>query len=164
MHDLREPHLAALKHILGYVHGTIDLGVHIRRSTTVDLIAYSDADWAGCPDTRKSTSGYVVFLGDNLVSWSSKRHHTVSHSSAEVEYRAVAKAVAETTWPRQLLHELHTPPSRSTLVYYANVSVVYLSTNLVQHQCTKHVEINLHFVRDHVAAGSVRVLHVPTTS
>nr|ABA96051.1 retrotransposon protein, putative, unclassified [Oryza sativa Japonica Group] len=147
-----------------YVRGTVDYGLHIRCSSTVDLSAYSDADWAGCPDTRKSTSDYAVFLGDNLVSWSSKRQLTVSCSSAKAEYGAVANAVAETCWLRQLLHELHTPPSRSTLVYCDNVSAVYLSSNPVQHQRTKHVEIDLHFVRDRVAAGSVRVLHVPTTS
>ncbi len=164
MHDPRDSHLATLKRILRYVRGTLDLGVHIRRSPSTDLVAYSDADWAGCPDTRKSTSGYAVFLGDNLVSWSSKHQHTVSRSSAEAEYRAMANAVAETCWLRQLLHELHTPPSKATLVYCDNVSAVYLSTNPVQHQRTKHVEIDLHFVRDRVAVGSVRVLHVPTTS
>jgi phage gp36-like protein len=72
--------------------------------------------------------------------------------------------VAEATWLRQLLHELQTPPSRCTLVYCFNISVVYLSTNSVQHQRTKHVEIDLHFVREKVAIGQVRVLHVPTTS
>jgi len=95
MHDPRERHLAALKRILRYVRGTLDLGLHIRASSQSDLVVYSDADWAGCPDTRKSTSGYAVFLGDNLVSWSSKRQNTVSRSSAEAEYRAVANAVAE---------------------------------------------------------------------
>ena len=73
MHDPWEPHLAALKRILRYVRGTLDLGLHIRASSQSDLVVYSDVDWAGCPDTRKSTSGYAVFLGDNLVSWSSKR-------------------------------------------------------------------------------------------
>jgi hypothetical protein len=73
MHDPREPHLAALKRILRYVRGTLDLGLHLRASSQAELVVYSDADWAGCPDTRKSTSGYAVFLGDNLVSWSSKR-------------------------------------------------------------------------------------------
>jgi hypothetical protein len=88
----------------------------------------------------------------------------VSRSSAEAEYRAVANGVAEASWLRQLLAELHTSPSRSTLVYCDNVSAVYLSTNPIQHQRTKHVEIDLHFVRDRVAMGEVRVLHVPTTS
>jgi hypothetical protein len=123
-----------------------------------------DADWAGCPDTRRSMSGYAVFLGDNLVSWSAKWQTVVSRSSAEAEYCAVANSVAEATWLRQLLHELQTPPSRCTLVYCDNISTVYLFTNLVQHQHTEHVEIDLHFVREKVVIGQVRVLHVPTTS
>jgi hypothetical protein len=78
MHDPREPHLAALKRILRYVRGTLNLGLLLRPSASTDLVVYTDVDWAGCPDTRKSTSGYAVFLGDNLVSWSSKRQNTVS--------------------------------------------------------------------------------------
>jgi hypothetical protein len=105
-----------------------------------------------------------VFLGDNLVSWSAKRQTVVSRSSAEAEYRAVANGVAEATWLRQLLLELQAPPSWCTLVYCDNISVVYLSNNPVQHQRTKHVEIDLHFVREKVAIGQVHVLHVPTTS
>jgi len=156
MHDPRETHLAALKRILRYVRGTLHMGLLIRPSTP--------ADWAGCPDTRRSTSGYALFLGDNLVSWSSKRQNTVSRSSAEAEYRAVANAVAEATWIRQLLSELHTPLRKTTLVYCDNISSVYMSANHVQHQRTKHIEIDLHFVRERVALGDVRVLHVPTTS
>jgi hypothetical protein len=88
----------------------------------------------------------------------------VSWSSAEAEYRVVANGVVEASWLRQLLAELHTTPSRSALIYCDNVSAVYLSTNPIQHQRTKHVEIDLHFVRDRVAMGEVQVLHVPTTS
>jgi hypothetical protein len=136
----------------------------LRRFSTTELHVYTDADWAGCPDTRRSTSGYVVFLGDNLVSWSSKRQPVVSRSSAEAEYRVVVNDVAEAAWLRQLLQELHSSLATSTLVFCDNVSAVYLSTKHVQHQCTKHVEIDLHFVRERVAYGVVRVLHVPTTS
>jgi hypothetical protein len=157
-------HLAALKRLLCYLQGTVDYGLLLHRSTSSELVVYTDADWAGCPDTRRSTSGYAVFLGGNLVSWSSKRQPVVSRSSDEAEYRAVANGVAEAAWLQQLLAELYSPLSRSMLVYCDNVSAVYLSTNLVQHQRTKHVEIDLHFVRDYVAAGAVRVLHVPTTS
>lgn len=116
-----------------------------------------------CPNTRRSTSGFCAFLGDNLISWSSKRQRTVSHSSAEAEYRGVANAVAEGCWLRQLLQELHSPLSKAMVVYCDNISAVYLSTNPVQHQRTKHIEIHLYFVRDQVALGEVRVLHVPTT-
>jgi hypothetical protein len=99
-----------------------------------------------------------------LISWSSKRQSTVSRSSAEAEYRAVANGVAEITWLRQLLMELHSPVRPTSLVYCDNISAVCLSTNPVQHQRTKHVEIDLHFVRERVAAGDIRVLHVPTSS
>jgi hypothetical protein len=105
-----------------------------------------------------------VFLGTNLISWSSKRQNVVSHSSAEAEYWAVTNGVAEACWLRQLLQELHAPLTKGTLVYCDNVSAVYLSTNHIQHQRMKHVEIDLHFVRERVAIGDVRVLHVPTTS
>lgn len=164
MHAPRTSHLSLVKRIVRYVKGTLDFGMHITPSTSTSLVAYSDADWAGCPDTRRSTSGYCVYFEDNLVSWSSKRQLTVSRSSAEAEYRAVAHAVAETTWLRQLLQELHQPVSRSTVVYCDNVSAVYMSANPVQHRRTKHIEIDIHFVRDKVSLGEVRVLHVPTSS
>ncbi|GJU61841.1 ribonuclease H-like domain-containing protein [Tanacetum coccineum] len=156
MHDPRDPHLNTLKRILRYVRGTLDYGLQLHVSSTTQLSAYTDADWVGCLVTRRSTSGYCVFLGDNLLSWSAKRQVTLSRSSAETEYRGVA----ETAWIRNLLCELHTPLFTATLVYCDNVSVVYMSANLVQHQRTKHIEIDIHFVRDFVASGQVRVLHV----
>ncbi|GJS86475.1 ribonuclease H-like domain-containing protein [Tanacetum coccineum] len=116
------------------LHGTLDLGLHLYASSTTSLVGYTDADWAGCPSTR----------------------------SAEAEYRGVANVVAETAWLRNLLRELHSPLSTATLVYCDNVSAVYMSANPVQHQRTKHIEIDIHFVRDMVTAGQVRVLHVPS--
>jgi hypothetical protein len=147
-YDPREPHYTLIKRILRYLHGTLNHGLQLCPTDVSTLVAYSDADWASCPDTRRSTSGYAVFLGDNLVSWSSKRQPTVSRSSAEAEYRAVANAVAETTWLRQLLQEMHIPLKRATIVFCDNVSVVYLSSNPVNHQRTKHIEIDLYFVQE----------------
>ncbi|XP_074303187.1 uncharacterized protein LOC141637580 [Silene latifolia] len=161
MHAPREPHLHFLKRLLRYVKGTLAYGLTISKSKSIAITAYSDADWGGCPDSRRSTSGYCVFLGDNLVSWSSKRQPTISRSSVEAEYRGVANAVAETCWLRNLLFELHVPILRATLVYCDNISAVYLAGNPVQHQRTKHIELDIHFVREKVQVGYVRVLHVP---
>ncbi|GKC51935.1 ribonuclease H-like domain-containing protein [Tanacetum coccineum] len=157
MHDPRKPHLASLKRVLRYVRRTLDFGLQLYASITGSLFAYTDADWAGFPTTMRSTSGYYVFLGDNLLSWSAKLQHTLSRSSAEAEYRGVANVVAETAWLRNLLRELHTPLLFATLVYCDNVSAIYMTTNPVQHQRTKHIEIDIHFVRDMVARGQVRV-------
>nr|GEW68306.1 ribonuclease H-like domain-containing protein [Tanacetum cinerariifolium] len=150
MHDPREPHFAALKRIVWYVWGTMDFVLQLYASAITSLVGYTDADGASCPSTRRSTFGYCVFLGDNLLSWSSKRLHTISRSSAKAEYRGVANVVAETAWLRNLLRKLHSPLSTATFVYCDNVSVVYLSPNTVQHQRTKHIEIDIHFVRDMV--------------
>ncbi|GJX46111.1 ribonuclease H-like domain-containing protein [Tanacetum coccineum] len=162
MHDPQEPYFLALKRILRYVYGTLDYGLQLFSSSTTDLVAYPDADWAGYLTTRRSTLGYYVFHGNNLLSWSSKRQPSLSHSSAEAEYRGVANAVAETCWLLNLRCELHTPLSSATLVYCDNVSAVYLSCNPVQHQRVKYIEIDIHFVCDLVADGQVRVLDVPS--
>ncbi|GJS70810.1 ribonuclease H-like domain-containing protein [Tanacetum coccineum] len=106
--------------------------------------------------------GYCVFLGNNLLSWSSKSQYTMFRSSVDAEYRDVSNAMVKTSWLRNILRELHSPLHLTTIVYFDNVSGVYLSSNLVHHQRTKYIEINIHFVRDRVAAGHVRVLHVPS--
>ncbi|GJR70696.1 ribonuclease H-like domain-containing protein [Tanacetum coccineum] len=162
MHDPQEPHLAALMRNLRYVLGTLDFSLHLYSSSTTYLVGYTDAHWAGCPSTCMSTSGCFVFLGDNLLSWPTKRQHTLSLSNAEDEYRGVANVVAETAWLHNLLRELHSPLSIATLVYCDNVSSVYMFANFVQHQWMKHIEIDIHFVLDMVTAGQVRVLHVPS--
>jgi histone deacetylase 1/2 len=163
MHAPRDVHLTMLKRILRYIKGTPRLGILLRASTSTTLTAYTDADWAGCPDTRRSTSGFCVFLGDSLVSWSSKRQTTVSRSSAEAEYRGVANAVAECTWLRNLLAEINCNVDTATLVFCDNVSTVYMTRNPVHHKRTKHIELDIHFVREKVALGEVRVAHIPST-
>lgn len=161
MHDPRQVHMSALKRIIRYIQGTLGHDLQMYRSKQRTFTAYSDADWTGCPDTRRSTSGYCVYLGENLISWSSKRQPTVSRFSAEAEYRGVANAVADTCWIRNLLLELHHPITRATLIFCDNVSSIYLCSNPVKHQRTKHVELDIHFVRDKVALGEVKVMHVP---
>ena len=162
MHDPQVSHMSAPHRILRYIKGTLDHGLQLYKSSLSSLLSYTDADWGGCPDNRRSTSGYYVFLGDNLISWSAKRQPTVSKSSAEAEYRGVANVVSETCWIRNLLLEIHFPIHTATLVYCDNVRVVYLSGNPIHHQRTKHIEMDIHFVREKVQRGQVRVLHVPS--
>jgi hypothetical protein len=164
MHDPRELHLTAMKWILLYLRGILDFGLLLRQSSTMELRVYTDADWASYPDTRQSTWGFVVFLGDNLVSLSSECQPVISRSNAEDEYRVVANGVAEAAWLHRLLQELLSLLAKSTLVFYNNDSVVYLSTNPIQHQRMKHVEIDLHFVHERIACGDVCILHVLTAS
>jgi histone deacetylase 1/2 len=163
MHAPWDVHWGLVKRILQYLRGTLDNGLCISASLTTHLTTYSNADWAGCPDTRRSTSGYCMFLGDSLVSWSSKRQTTVSRSSAKTEYRGVAHATAECCWLRNLLQELHVPINKATVIYCDNISAVYLSENPVHRWRTKHVKLDLHFVCDKVALGQLRVVQVPTT-
>ncbi|KAK4354915.1 hypothetical protein RND71_027109 [Anisodus tanguticus] len=162
MHNPMEEHMHALKRIVRYIRGTLEYGLHLYSSSVSKLVTYMDANWASCPDTKRSTSGYCVFLGDNLISWSSKRQATISRSSAEAEYRVVDNVVSESCWIRNLLLELHCPIPKATLVYSDNVSAIYLSGNPINHQRTKHIELDIHFVHEKVARGQVRVLHVPT--
>ncbi|PKA55473.1 putative mitochondrial protein [Apostasia shenzhenica] len=161
MHSPQDHHFHAVKRILRYIKGTLDYGLIICPSSLAQLVAYSDGDWASCPDTCRSTSGYCIFLEDNLISWFSKRQHTASRSSAEAEYRAVANAIAECCWIRNLLGELHIPLTPASIIFCDNISAMYLSNNPVQHARVKHVELDLHFVRERVALGQARVLHVP---
>jgi hypothetical protein len=155
MHSPTDVHSAMLKRIMRYTKGTPSLGIHLGAASSPTPTAYSDADWAGCLDTRRSMSGFCVFLSDSLISWSSKRQTTVSCLSAEAGYRVVANTVAECSWLRHLLGEQHCDVSKATVVFCDNVATVYISRNPVHHKRTKHIELDIHFVREKVAIGKV---------
>ncbi|XP_019152218.1 PREDICTED: uncharacterized protein LOC109149050 [Ipomoea nil] len=106
MHSPTTEHWAMLKRVLRYVKGTLHFGLFIRPSSSVAVHAFSDSDWAGDPADRKSTSGFAVFLGGNLISWSCQKQRTVARSTTEAEYKALADVSAEVTWLVSLLHEL----------------------------------------------------------
>jgi len=156
MHDPRANHLLLVKRVLCYIRGTTDYGLTLYQRTSNKLMPYSDADRAGCPDTRRSTS---TILCSSTQIWCLGRP-----SDTYVEYRAVANVVAEMSWLRQLLQELHRPVPDTSVVLCDNVSLVYMTQNPVHHQHAKHVETDLHFVRDRVTTCEVRVLHVPSLS
>lgn len=151
LHAPTTTHWSAVKRILRYVSGTKNYGLKIRRSQSMMISAFSDADWAGCLDDRRSTGGFAVFLGGNLVSWTARKQATVSRSSTEAEYKALANATAEMMWVQKLLTELKVTHPRAARLWCDNMGAKYLSANPVFHARTKHIEIDFHFVRERVA-------------
>lgn len=124
-------------------------------------MAYCDSDWGGCQETKRSTTGFCTILGSNLVSWSAKGQDTVSRSSTEAEYRALAETAQEITWISQLLHDLNIPQDHSTLLLCDNLSAVYLSTNPALHKKSKHFDRDCHYIREQVALGLIETRHIP---
>jgi len=149
--DPRESRWSAVKRILRYLKSTISYYFCIYKNSSKQLTAYSDSDWASCPDDRRSTSGYCVLLGKNILSWSSKKQPTVSRSSTESEYKAVANAAAELAWIQSLLSELGVTSPHRPVLHCDNIGATYLTSNPLYHARTKHIEIDYHFVRDMVA-------------
>ena len=159
MHSPRTIHLQAVKRILRYLKGTIDSGLWFTKGSQC-LTAWSDADWAGCPVDRRSTSGYCVFLGPNLISWSAKKQCTVARSSTEAEYRSLANTAAELSWVCKILQDISFPILKPPVIFCDNKSVIALAFNPVFHARTKHVEIDYHYIREKVLSGQVSVHYV----
>lgn len=157
MHSPMDSHFTSVKRILRYIRGTLSHGLLFTKSS-LTLSSYSDADWAGNAIDRRSTGGYCIFLGSNLVFWSAKKQATVARSSTEAEYKALANATAEMVWLMQLLRDLHAPISSSTPILWCNnSSAISLAANPVFHARTKHVEVNFHFIREKVQLKQLMV-------
>jgi hypothetical protein len=152
-------HFTAVKRILRYLKGTLHVGISYTKGD-LQLKAFSDADWAGDPNDRRSTTGLVIFLGDNPISWSSKKQQTVSRSSTEAEYRALSFTTAEVDWLKQLLAFLHVSLPHIPVLFCDNLSAIALSFNPVQHQRTKHIEVDVHFVHERVSQKQLSVQFV----
>jgi ribonuclease HI len=166
-----QAHWMAVKRIFRYLKGTINQPlVFIAKDTLLNgqlnVSVFSDADWAGDVDDRRSTSGYVVRIGQSTVMWSTKKQKTVSLSSAEAEYMALSTAVQEVMWLRRFLCEMLDVSGMSVRVcmsvFVDNQAALHISKNDVYHDRTKHIDIRYHFVREAVKDGLFQLLWVPT--
>jgi transposase InsO family protein len=149
LHSPTTVHLIAAKRVLRYLKGTLHYGLYYTPGS-LKLNGFCDSDWAGCPDDRKSTTGYAIYLGPCLISWAAKKQPTVARSSTEAEYRSMALTVAELYWIRMLLKEVRLFLFSAPCLWVDNIGALSLSSNPVFHARTKHVEVDYHFIREKV--------------
>ncbi|XP_068650520.1 uncharacterized mitochondrial protein AtMg00810-like [Aristolochia californica] len=160
----RTTHWTAVLHILRYSRGTVHHGLLLSSTSDLVLTGYYDVDWAGDTTDQKSTTGYCIFLGNSLVAWKSKKQSVASRSSAEAEYQAMATTAAKLIWFHRLLEELGFPQLSATPMFCDNQSAIQIAKNPIFHECTKHIEIDCHFVQHHYLQGSLTLSHVSSTS
>lgn len=148
MEQPKEVYLLAAERILKYLQGTIDFGILYKQREQTNLVGFSDSDFAGDPDDRKSTTGFVFLLGSGAVSWSCKKHQLVTLSTTKTEFVAATACAYQAIWLRKILGELHSPQTCPTHLYCDNNSAIKLSKNLVLHGRSKHIDVKFHFLRD----------------
>ncbi|RVW58950.1 Retrovirus-related Pol polyprotein from transposon RE1 [Vitis vinifera] len=162
MNNLNEEHMEAVYRILRYLKLTLGKGLFFEKNQRRDIEVFSDADWAGSVQDRRSTSGYCTYVWGNLVTWRSKKQSVVSRSSAKAEFRAMAHDIGEGIWLRRVLKELKISDEEPMKMFCDNQSAINIAKNPVHHDRTKHVEIDRHFINEKIEEGIIKMLYVPT--
>jgi hypothetical protein len=157
----KESHLTAVKRIIRYVNATVNYGICFSGETNLVLAGYSDADWAGNADDRKSTSGGCFYVGTNLVAWMSQKQASISLSTVEAEQIAAGSCCTQLLWMKKLLYDYGFTQD-TMAIHYDNTSAINISKNPVQHSRTKHIDIWHHFIRDLVESMEVALMFIPT--
>jgi hypothetical protein len=164
MHDPKTQHMNAVLRIIRYLKGCPGRGLLYRPHGNLKVECYTDADWAGSLEDRKSTSGYCSFVGGNLVTWRSKKQSVVARSTAEAEFRAMAHGICEILWLKILLLELGLFQTKPMILYCDNKAALDIAHNPVQHSRTKHIEIDRHFIKEKLEKREICIPFVRSSS
>ena len=164
MHNPGRSHWNAVKHVFKYLPDTKNHGILFGLNKNSTVVGYTDSDFAGCVDSRKSTTGYCFKFGNGTISWKSKLQECMTTSKTEAEYVVASDAAKEALWLGRLAHTFRQVDSDSApIVYNDNQGVVTLSKNSVHHNVSKHIDIRYHFVRDCVISGKISLEKISTT-
>lgn len=162
MSNPNDTHMKAVRRVLQYLKSTPGMGLYFKKNSNKGIEVYTDSDWAGCTSDRKSTSGYCSFVWGNMVTWRRKKRSVVARSSAEAELRAMAHGICEGIWLKRMLEELIIPTNYTMRIICDNKATISMAKNPVQHDRTKHVEIDRHFIKEKIDHGIISVNHVPS--
>ena len=158
----KRSHLDAALRVIRYLKKQPGQGLLLESDSDGQVTAFCDADWASCPLTRKSVTGYMVKIDRSLISWKAKKQTTVSRSSAEAEYRSLASTVSELVWLLGLLKEVGTKVQVPVQVYSDSKAAIQIAANPVYHERTKHIEIDCHFIIEKLQKGLIKVEYIST--
>ncbi|XP_061338558.1 uncharacterized mitochondrial protein AtMg00810-like [Gastrolobium bilobum] len=150
MQQPKQAHYDAAMRVLRYLKRNPGQGILLKSECDLKYHAYCDSDWATCPLTRRSVTGYFIMLGESPVSWRTKKQVTVARSSAEAEYRAMAVATAELVWLEGFLASLGVAHTNPMELFCDNKTTLHIAANPVFHERTKHIKLDCHFVREHI--------------
>jgi len=162
MHDPRERHLQAVDKIIQYLKASPGKGLLLKKGENLSMKVYTDADYAGLIVDRRSTTGYCMFLGGNLVTWRSKKQNVVARSTAEAEFRAMAQGVCELLWMKIILDDLKIKYEAPMGLACDNKPAISIAHNPVQHDQTKHIEIDRHFIKEKLDDGLIATEYIPS--